>query len=447
MPRLFRAAAGTCALAIGACALAPAAHASGFELRESSAAAMGTSYAGAAAQTGNPGFLIYNPASAVGVADYDVAVNGAGLLLGTDATYSGFTAAGTPTGGLATPTGFIGDAFVPSLSVRYRIDPQWTVGLSFTVPWGQLTSYPSTWTGRYYAVGTGLTVYNMTPVVAYQATPDLVFAVGAQVEYARSELTQALDFGTIGAGLRFPGARPGAQDGFAELHGHSWGGGWVAGVLWHPMPELSLGLSYRSNVQLVLKGSETFQYDAAGIAATINRLTGAFVNSTGKTDIATPGTVTAGINWQFAGGWQALAGVEYTNWSTVRQLLIEPLNPANPPSLTVLDWKNTWFATLGLEYHPEPLWTLRAGAAYDATAVPAAHLEPRVPGADRYWLSIGAGYRWSDSIDVNFAYSHIFSPNREIAQTTAMPGNALRGNLAGISSIGADLLALEVVIR
>jgi long-chain fatty acid transport protein len=447
MPRLRPTALGLAGLAIGLCAAAPPALAAGFELRESSARAMGTAYAGAAASNGDAGFLFYNPASASGVADYDVSLNLSGLLLGSDGTFFGTTAVGTPTGGLTTPSGFIGDALVPAFSARYRLDDQWSLGIAVTVPWGEVTSYPTTWTGRYYALSTSLTAYNVTPVVAYQVTPELTLAAGAQIQYVRSHLTQAIDFGTIGAANHIPGSLPGRQDGFADLHGHSWGGGFVVGALWQPLPELSLGLSYRSQVQQVLKGSEVFQYDSAGIAATINRFTGAFANSTGKTDLPTPATVNAGLRWQFTDGWTALAGVEYTNWSSLRQLLIVSFNPANPPSLTVLDWKNTWFGSLGLEYRPDDQWTLRAGTAFDAAAAPPATLEPRIPDADRYWLSFGVGYRWSDQVDVDFAVSHLFAPHSDIAQSVATPGNAARGSLTGTSNTDATLIGLQVVIR
>lgn len=421
--------------------------ASGYALREASAAAMGTAYAGAAASNANAGYLFYNPAAVSGVGDYDLSLNLTGLILGSSGAFAATTAAGTPAGGLTRPQGFIGDALVPAAALRYRLNDRLALGVSFTVPWGEVTHYPDGWVGRYYAASTSLTVFNATPVIGYQITPQLSVAAGAQVQYARSRLTQAIDFGTLGALNGFPGAVPGAMDGMADLGGHSWGAGYVVGAMWSPSPVLDLGLSYRSEVQLVLKGKEHFQYDSAGIAATINALTGAFADSGGRADLPTPASVTAGARWRFADGWTALGGLEYTNWSSLRQLLVLPDNVVNPSSLTVLNWKDTWFGSIGFEFRPDDVWTLRVGTAYDMAGAPPETLEPRIPDADRYWISAGVGYRWTAHLDTNFAVSHIFTPRSTLVQSADMIGNEARGTLAGSSSSDATLIGLEVVLR
>ncbi|MEI9887129.1 MAG: outer membrane protein transport protein [Rhizomicrobium sp.] len=426
---------------------ASAALASGFALREASAGAMGTAYAGAAALDGDAGYLFYNPAALAGVKDWDVSASLTGLVLGSSARFGATTAAGTPAGGLADPRGFIGDALVPAVAARYRLTDDLAVGFTFTVPWGEVTDYPATWAGRYYAASTSLTAYNVTAAVSYQLSDELTVAAGAQVQYARSQLTQAIDFGSLGAANHIPGAVPGAQDGLTDLHGHSWGGGYVLGARWQPTPALAFGLSYRSGIQMVLKGSERFTFDAAGIGATIHALTGAFTDSTGRADLPTPAVTTAGATWQVDEQWTLLASAEYTNWSALRQLFIQPDNPLNPQSLTVLNWKDTWFGSLGATYRYDDRWTLRAGTAFDAAAAPPQTLEPRIPDADRYWLSAGVGYRWNDRADVNFAVSHLFTPRSFIDQSVLQPGNAARGSLQGSSESDATLIAVQLVLR
>src|ERR1700748_1088341 len=90
-----------------------AANAAAFELREFSATAMGTAYAGAAANAADPGSLFYNPATLGGVENWDTSLNGAGILINSKANVAGTTLAGTPTGGNGHPSGFIGNAFLP----------------------------------------------------------------------------------------------------------------------------------------------------------------------------------------------------------------------------------------------------------------------------------------------------------------------------------------------
>src|SRR5271170_5902352 len=213
--------------------LAPgSALASGFELREASAHAQGTSYAGAAASNSDAGFLFYNPAAVGGVVDWDTSVNATGLLLGSSGNFTGTTAAGTPAGGQTNPSGFISDAFVPSMAARLRLNDEWALGLSVSSPWGESTKYPATWTGRYYAMTTRLTSIDITPVISYQPLPDFTFAIGPQIQYLNSELTESIDFGTLGALNGFPGAAPGRDDGSVQVHGNSWSAGYVLGAMW-----------------------------------------------------------------------------------------------------------------------------------------------------------------------------------------------------------------------
>ncbi len=370
------------------------AFASGFELREASAHAMGTSYAGAAASNSDAGFLFYNPASLGGVETWDTSLNLTGLILGSSGNFTGATAAGTPAGGQMNPSGFISNAPVPAGDVRYRINDQIAVGVSLSSPWGESTKYPGTWTGRYYAMTTRLTSIDITPLISYQPVPEFTFAAGPQIQYLNAELTEAIDFGTLGALNGFPGAVPGGSDGAAQLHGNSWAAGYVLGAMWQAMPNLSLGVSYRSTIHQTLQGSEDFTFDAAGIGATINALTGAFANGGGKASVPTPAVVMSGARWAIDDRWTALAGVEYTNWSSFKQLVTVSDNPLNPTGLTVLNWKNTWFGSIGGEYRYDDQWTMRMGGAYDEAAAPSDTVEPRIPDANRYWLSGGVGYKW-----------------------------------------------------
>lgn len=428
--------------------LAPcSAFASGFELREASAHAQGTSYAGAAASDSDAGFLSYNPAALGGVVDWDTSANVTGLILGSSGSFTGTTAAGTPAGGQSNPSGFISDALVPSMAARFRLDDEWAIGLSVTSPWGEVTKYPATWTGRYYAMTTRLTSIDITPVISYQPTPDFTFAVGPQIQYLNSELTEAIDFGTLGALNGFPGAVPGGNDGSVQLHGNSWSAGYVMGALWNVVPSFSFGVSFRSPIHQSLQGSEVFNYDSAGIGATINALTGAFTNDNGKTALPTPAVVTGGARWAVDNRWTVLAGLEYTNWSSLHELLIVPDNGANPTSLTVLNWNNTWFGSLGAEYRVDNRLTLRVGTAYDEAAAPSSTVEPRIPDANRYWVSGGIGYEWSKQIGVDFAVSHLFTPHSTVNQTELQAGNAARGSLYGVSNSDATLVSLQVVLK
>ena len=79
--------------------------------------------------------------------------------------------------------------------------------------------------------------------------------------------------------------------------------------------------------------------------------------------------------------------------------------------------------------------------------IPDATLEPRIPDADRIWLSAGMSYRWSDSSDIKLTASRLFNLTREVALDPAQPGNALRGSLSGNTASYVNVIGLQVTFR
>jgi len=438
--------AGFAALWLAASAL-PAV-AAGYGLKEHSADAMAAAYAGAAASDRDASTMVYNPAAAAGVADTDFSASLVAILPGSSASYStATTSAGNPTGGGKTPSGYISDAPVPAFGVRHRLDDRLTVGLSISAPWGLRTDYPAGWAGRYYADESELLTINVTPVVAYQLSPAVTFGAGLQIEYAKGTLTSSIDTGTLGALNGIPGSIPGGQDSFARVSGANWTVGYTLGTMLRPMPGLTLGIAYRSSLQQDLTGPLTFTLDGAGVGATIRSLTGLFANTRQKTPITMPDMITSGARMDFSDGWSGMAELDWTHWSRVHQLMVIAENPAQPADTTNLSWKDTLFGSLGVEYRPSRIWALRAGMAYDESPATDATREPRIPDADRIWISAGARVALSDDVDLNVTASRLFNLTAPIALSPAAPGAALRGTLAGTTQSYVNVAGLEVSWR
>ena len=423
------------------------AFAAGFGLKEHSTDAMAAVYAGAAATGTDATYLVYNPSSLASVTDTDFAVSAIQILAGTSADYtSATTSAGNPTGGLATPKDFIADATVPAFGLRQRLSDRWAVGFSISAPWGLRTNYPMTWAGRYYAQQSSLFTINATPVVSYQITPDLSIGAGLQIEFARGTLTSVIDTGTLGALSHVPGSIPGAQDSFARLSGKSWTYGYTLGAT-DRIGDVTLGIAYRSSLQHDLSGPLTFTLDSAGIGATIRSLTGIFTNTKQTTPFTTPDMITSGARVDLSDDWTGLVEVDWTHWSRFRDISVHALNPAQPDDVTTTKWKDTFFASLGAEYRASPLWTFKAGAGYDQSPATDANREPRIPDADRIWLSAGVRYRMSETVDLNVTASHLFFLQSNVDLSQTVPGAALRGDLSGTTNAYVNVVGLQVSFR
>lgn len=418
--------------------------AAGYGLKEHSAEAMGSAYAGAAASQSAQA-LSYNPASLSGVTGSDASISLVEILPSSSASYSlATTTAGTPTGGLSAPKNYIGDAPIPDLAIRHRLSDDWTIGLSVSVPYGLKTNYPAGWAGRYYALKTSLITVDIAPTIAYQVTPTLSLGASLEIEYARGQLSEAVDIGTLGASLHIPGSVPGALDGSARLSGMDWSEGFTIGAIDQITPAITLGLSYQSAIHHRLAGPLTFTLDAAGLGAAIRGATGLFTNTRASAAVTTPDMVLAGARWQMDDRWTALAELDWTNWSQFQNLTVVSQNPAQPDDVTDGRWRNTVFGSLGLEYLLDDSIKLRGGVGYDESPVPDATRNPRIPDADRVWLAAGAAYQLSPSSALNFSVGELFNSDESVALNPTQTGNALRGSLAGTTQSSVTTVGLQL---
>lgn len=422
--------------------------AAGYALKEYSLSGMGSAFAGSSAQADEPGFLTYNPATSSSVGDWDASVTVNGIYPTSDALFSVATnAAGAPIGGNKSPDGFIKDAYEPGAQLRYRLGEALTAGLSISAPWGLSTRYNDGWAGRYYALESKLITVNTVPSLAYQVSPELAVSAGAQIQYAKGTLSNAIDFGTIGALFAVPGALPTLQDGKAEFNADDWGFGFVLGALWRPSGEVTIGASYRSEIRHELEGDIDFTLDTAGVGAVLLGATGQFADSAGSTRLTTPAVASLGFAFDLSPGVTLLAEAGHTWWDAFDELRIKFANPAQADVFQTYDWKNAWFASAGVKVRPAQNWTLRGGVAFDQSPTKDATRDPRIPDADRTWIALSARYDFDGGTSAEFGYGHLFIPEEPISLTAAAPENLIRGNLVGVTDSAVDVVTVQLTFR
>lgn len=427
----------------------PAAWSAGYAVREQSAEAQGTAYAGVSAGTRNISSIFYNPATLAlhnGInmtGEFAWIVPDVELTNAQASTIYGNVITGSNGGNLAH------QAYVPAFYGSWQVSPEWYLGFSFNAPFGFTTSSEDPdWIGRYHALGSRLRTYNAEPMVAWQATPWLSVGGGVQVQYTDARLTSKVDLGTAGTLQGAPGGSPGspAQEGFAAIEGDDWSYGYSLGILLTPRPDTRIGIGYRSAMDIDLEGSANFDLSTYG--ELLSLLSGALVPTGGSASVTTPEMVTLGVKHDIAPKWTVGAELAWTRWSRFDQLVVDFDNPAQPNEVTLEEWEDSLFVSLGLTYRPTEKLRLRTGVAFDEGVVPNPERRtPRIPDSDRYWLSFGAGYDITDSMTIDAAYTHIFSPDARMNQQATDTGNAARGNLSGTFESSADIVNASLSMK
>lgn len=414
--------------------------ASGFAIIESSASGQGNAYAGAAASAEDASTIWFNPAGMMKLDGNQIVVAGHFISPDSSFTNQGSTNAdGTDLLGDNDDAGI--DAFVPNFYWVTAINDEIKFGLGINAPFGLKTEYNDTWVGRYHAVTSDLKTVNFNPSLAFQLNEKLSVGVGLNIMLVDVELTSAIDFGALLGS-------PGAADGFADLEGDNLNGidglsyGLNMGLMYDITPKTTLGIAYRSEVDIDVKGTAKFSVPSTAAPVLSS---GAFQPSGAlEASITLPQSFSVSIAHDYE-VLTVLADITWTGWSSFDELRIEYENPAQPDSVTTEDWDDTFRYSIGLDWRQSEKLTLRTGIAYDETPVPNPERRTaRIPGNDRTWLSFGGTYVINPAFTVDIGYSHLFISDTPINNTFESSQAPLAATLTGTYEASVDILSAQL---
>jgi len=410
------------ALVLGATA---GAEAGGFGLREQSSYYQGTSFAGNAAGGAGLASMFWNPAAVSFLPGMQMEGNVSYIAPHASIdVISARSALGTNLGTLGV-SDIVDNAALPTGYVTYAWD-RFAVGLSMTSPYGLVTDASCNWAGRYYGCYSRIFDINIGANLAYKVNDWLTIGGGLQANYMDARLNQA----------QFVTGAPTFVTGSAQVDGDDIGYGFSLGALITVMPGTTIGLGYRSQLQQDLNGSTTVSLVNGRVIA----------NPATTASLTLPDQITASLRSQISPQWTVLGTVEWTNWSTLQELVIQP--NGSSPSVLSLQWQDGWFFSGGLEYQWDPKLALRAGIAYEISPVTDEYRTPRLPDSDRIWVSAGMTYNWNEHLSFDLAYTHIFAQSGSINLGPSDPANLTRGTLvAEVNDAYVDIVSVGLRYR
>jgi len=416
---------------------AASAHASGFAIVEQSVRGLGTAYAGSAALAEDPSTIFYNPAGLIRLSGKQIEAGAHYIVPKAEFKDEGSTTVFTTplTGGNGGDGGEA--ALVPNFYYSQQLSNGVVAGIGVHAPYGLATEYDRNWVGRYHAVESKLSTININPSVAARMNENWSVGAGFSFEYADATLSSKADFGTISGNP----ANSQINDGFSEITGDDWGYGFNFGLLYEPSQRTRMGLAFRSSVQHKLEGEVKWQYETAlaqVVAGTINA-----VDGPASAKVTLPETLTLAGYHGFNDKLAVVADVTYTNWDRLQELRIV-YESGQPDTVVTLNWEDTWRFGLGLIYTPTPKCTGRIGVAYDQSPIPGeAYRTPRIPDEDRFWVAVGAAYKFTPSLELNLGYTHIFVDD-PVVKKTATGEDQIRGALVGEWDASVDIFSANL---
>lgn len=391
-------------------------NAAGFALIEQSGSGMGNAYAGAAAVAEDASTIYFNPAGMTYVEGTQVV--GALHLIRPRGEFNNegsVAGQGRPLGGEG---GDIGDlAFVPNFYYKRDISETMKFGLGVGAPFGLKTEYDKNWLGRFQGIKSDLKTVNINPALAFKVNDQLSVGFGINAMWIQAELTSAVNLV--------------AAERTSKVKGDDWGFGYNFGAIYQITEATRLGLAYRSKVDQHLKGDVKFSVSG-----------GPTPNGDVNAEVTLPETLSLSSFTKLNDTWDLLADVTWTKWSRFRELAVYRDSGALLTS-TPENWNNTMRYSIALNYKYSDTLKLRAGLAYDEEAIDDEFRTVRIPGNDRKWLALGAGWQATPNTKLDIGYAHLFisDPSIDDNQTTVVPG---RGRVTGDYDASVDMVSVQV---
>lgn len=421
------------------------AHSGGFAVQEQSSRGLGQAFAGATTGFGDGSSTYYNPA-AMTLLDSDVAHLGGNLIIphadfeNEGATIAGALGGAAVTGGEGGNGGELG--FVPNLYfVKGVPDSKLKFGFAMNSTFGLLTEYDNEWVGRYHAIRSDLLTINVNPSVAYEINEHISIGAGVSAMYAEAELTNAIDFGTIGLANLGPttataiGLTPQSADGMGRVTGDDWGVGYTLGALFK-YGATRAGVHFRSKLDLTLEGRGDF--DVPGNALPLTG-TGAFLDTDARASVSLPETIGFDVTHDVNDRWDVSAGALWTNWKRIQELRVIYASP-QPDTVTPLGWNPSWKFAVGTSYKSSDKLRFRGGLSYERTPIAGGEFRtPRIPDNDRFWVTTGVTYDLCENLFVDFSYAHLFVKDAN-SSVTSSTGDTLLGEY----NLSTDIVALAL---
>lgn len=450
--------------ACGVLAWTPAAWSSGFALLEQSASRLGMAFAGTTTAADDATTIYFNPAGLTQLDRFEIAVVTSGIDIASEFHDSASQPAfGQPLGGNSGDAG--GASFVPSVYFAAPLGEDFAFGVGVNAPFGLATDYDSGWIGRFQALESEIKTINVNPSLAWQAHDRLSVGVGVSYQQLDAELTNAVNYSAavaqgvqqlVSTGQLPPALAPtviaanATLEGVAAVEGDDEAWGFNIGLLFVISETSRIGVSYRSKLEYQVAGTVTFTAPqsipsviGAGIVAAASASGGALASGPARVDIELPDAATVSFQQALGDAFTLFADVGWTGWSTIQELRVVR-DTGELISLTPEKWEDAWRFALGGAWKLSDAVALRAGAAYDESAVPDETRTPRLPDTNRTWLAIGASWRPSEAIVLDFGYAHLFSDDVPLNHAE---NPAASGALVGEQQSEIDLLAAQFIYR
>ncbi len=411
--------------------ISASAHANDFSIPFISAAGLGDLYADWATSASDASTSFSNPAGLTELHHQQFVFAPMGIL--GSAQFKGSSVTPTPPFPPFIPAGSISSsgvantrigAFFPSFYYSIPINCRWVFALFSTTPFGLGTNYGTDTVVRYLSTRSTVVVNDFGPSIGYKATDKISLGLG--LDAARLAFTlNNMDASPLG----FPDAN-------AQNHLTGWAYGYHAGVLYQPLCDTRIGLSFNSMLMFHATGdSEAFT------------TTTEYRTTSQKSNAALPARTQLSVQHDFTPRWTGMATVFYTNWRSFPRVTLQNTmlnNGTLTREVIVFNYHNTVDYSIGANYKATEKWLLRGGVQFMNSPSNNQYRGVADPVGSAIILGLGARYTQNRCLSYDVGVGHSFFRQNNVNLTalnaSGTPVTTVTGNMnAQTTVLGAQI--------
>ncbi len=400
------------AVACGLMSASASVNAAGFQLAEYSATGLGRAYAGEAAMADNASSQWRNPALLTYLEGTQVSVGA--IYVDPNIDISGTSAGSIP----ASSSDFAHDAVIPNFYISHKYNDKFALGFALGTNYGMETDLGKDFAGANHGNEASVISMEANLNAAYQLT-DAV-SIGGGLRFVQAEGS----FGATATGTLPTGTT------LKYMEGDDTTFAWQVGTVWQVNEANRIGFTYKSEVDLKLEGhAKGAGFDLIALSPTPQKYAGSM-------ELALPATAELATYHQLTEKVAIHTSFNWTDWSSFEKLVadIPEFDDKRTQLIKEENWEDNYRFAVGSTYQYNSKLQLRTGVAYDTSAVSEEHRTATIPETDRLWLSIGAGYQWSDQLTLDAGFTYIIAKDAKMHESDPKAdafGGTFEGEVSG----------------
>ncbi len=274
-----------------------------------------------------------------------------------------------------------------------------SIGLAINTPYGNGLSWGEKWQGRYLIQDLSFKAFTFQPTVSYKFKDIIGIGVGLVYAYGSVDMNKAIPM---------QGAN---GDGKLNINGSTGQFGFNAGIMVHPVKGLSLGLDYRSKIEMSVEG-------ATADFTVPQSLSTSFPNTTVDVMLPLPANLDFGASFEFGKNKQWMVGLNlcYVFWDTYDSLVFNFKKVSETQAITTSAspalYESKLITRIGAQYKMNDLLTFRLGGYYDPSPVKDDYLNPQTPSTNQIGMTCGLSITPTKGLSIDAAFLYIMGSER-----------------------------------